>query len=477
MSLQKMSDQDCFASFIDGVFRFDETQPIKPLISPATKQPWKDVCQAPLKLTKEAIAAADRALPAWKATPAPKRSQYLRKIGELMIANKQLLAQTMAMEMGKPVKEGVNEVDYAAGFYFWFAGEAERLYGQLIPSSQPNKQLMLMYEPVGICGIITPWNFPLAMGARKIAAALAAGCTVVSKPSPECPVSASLLADLCRQAELPHGVFNVVIGPEKEVGQQLLTSPLVRKISFTGSCAVGKYLYRESAETMKKLTLELGGQAPLLVFDDADLNIAVEGTIIAKLRNNGQTCIAANRLLIQKGIYQAYLDKLLAAIDKLAVGSPLEPNTDISTVLHPASAARVAEHIDDALKKGAKPLLLGDKPYLPTVLTGITPEMRIFREETFGPVLAITAFDTIHQGLALANDCEYGLAAYAFTKSLAQAHLCMASLQYGIIGINDGLPSAPQAAFGGVKNSGLGREGGPTGLHEYLVEKYVSMVF
>lgn len=477
MSLGALYQQQQFGSYIDGAFLIHKSQPLLSLVSPVTQKPWKELSLASTALTNQAIQAAHTALPIWKSVPAPQRGKILRQIGNLLIENKTIFAECMAMEMGKPIQEGAKEIDYSAGYFFWFAGEAERLYGKIVPASIPEKQLMVIHEPVGVCGIITPWNFPLAMGARKISAALAAGCTIVAKPSPECPITMCLFAQVCQEALLPKGVFNMVMGPEKEIGQAILSAPEVRKISFTGSCDVGRYLYKESAPTLKKLTLELGGQAPLIVFDDADLNKAISGTLTAKFRNNGQTCIAANRALIQKSIYPAYIAGLKAAVEKLVVGSPLEAKTEISNILHPLSTARVKEHVRDAINKGAEVILQGKKPYHPTLLTHITQKMRIFHEETFGPVLGITVFDSDEEGFALANDCEYGLAAYAFTSNLKRSRDCMQRLEYGIIGINDGLPSTPQASFGGLKNSGFGREGGPSAIQEYLVEKYISIAF
>lgn len=477
MALQKFLQQQKYASFIDGHMDIERTQHEAALLSPVTQLPWKTIVQADGFITNQAIVIAERTFQQWREISPPKRAEILRKIGTLLIENKDSLAYVMAMEMGKPIKEGVKEVAYAADFYFWFAGEAERIYGQIIPSSSSLKRLMIIQEPIGVCGVITPWNFPLAMGARKMAAALAAGCTVVVKPSSECPLSMLSLAELCHQAGLPNGVMNVVVGPEQEIGKAFLDSDVVRKISFTGSCEVGKYLYRESSVTLKKLTLELGGHAPLLVYDDANIKTAVEGTIVAKFRNNGQTCVAANRILVQQEIYEKYVTELLEAISKLIVGDPTDPNVDVSNVLHPASTAKVEKHIQDALSKGAKAVLSGKSPYHPTVLTDVTSEMDIFYEETFGPVAPITIFDEVEEGINLANDSEYGLAAYVFTESLARAKTSVERLQYGIIGLNDGLPSCAQASFGGVKHSGFGREGGPSGLREYLVEKFISAAF
>lgn len=471
MDLKTFLNQETVGCFIDGKLSGKESES---LISPLTKQHWKTIRTASLNDCKHAILSAEKAFLEWKEVPSPLRAQILRKIGSLMSSNKELLAHIMAMEMGKSIKDGFREVDYAAGFFHWFAGEAERIYGLTIPSQFPDKRLMIQWEAVGVCGLITPWNFPLAMGARKIAPALAAGCTIILKPSQECPVSMAAFAHLCHLAELPPGVFNLLIGPEKEIGQSLLESNAIRKISFTGSCEVGKYLFQHSANTLKKLTMELGGHAPLLVFDDASIDKAVKGCIEAKFRNNGQTCIAPNRVLIQNKIYDSFIERLIPAVQKLKSGNPLDPETDVSNILHHSASEKVKNHIEDAIHKGAIPLLLGKKPHDPTVLSEVTDNMLIFNEETFGPVISITKFQTIEEGIKLANQSPYGLSSYAFTESLTTAYRAIKDLQYGIIGINDGLPSTPQASFGGIKHSGLGREGGPNGLKEYLIEKYVS---
>jgi succinate-semialdehyde dehydrogenase/glutarate-semialdehyde dehydrogenase len=474
MTLQQLFQHETFSSFVNGDF-IANSNPPQTLISPATNQPWKILYPATKKETDIAIDAAEKAFLSWKHTPGTQRGNLLRQIAFLMNANRKLLAYVMAMEMGKPVNEGAKEVDYAAGFFSWFAGEAERLAGQAVASAVPNKRLMILPVPIGVCAIITPWNFPLAMGARKIAAALAAGCTTVIKPSPECPISMLFLAEICRQADIPSGVINVIVGPEQEIGEALLRSEVVRKLSFTGSTQVGRYLYRESAQTLKKLTLELGGHAPLIVYNDASIEKAVNGTLSAKFRNNGQTCIAANRILVQKEIYPYYVDKLTKATRKLIVGDPFDQSTDLSNILHPTSESKVREHIQDALEKGAKALLLGKSACDPTILENINTNMKIFYEETFGPVIAITAFDTFEEGIMLANQSNYGLAAYVFSENQTLSHISVEALNYGIIGVNDGLPSAPQASFGGVKDSGFGREGGPTGIFEYLTEKFVSI--
>lgn len=475
MEIESFLNEKVFASFINGAFVKKPHSKAHPLISPSTGKEWISIIEASKQEMDEAIEAAQAAFKLWKAVPSPARGQYLRKIGDALIAQKNQLARTMAMEMGKPISEGVREVRYAAGFFYWFAGEAERIYGLSIPSQFENKRLQLSYVPVGVCGIITPWNFPLAMAARKIAAALAAGCTVVCKPSQECPLSLLSLAEICRQIDLPAGALNILIGPEKEIGKALLESLWVRKISFTGSCEVGKYLYQESAPTLKKLTLELGGHAPLIVFNDADIETAVKGTITAKFRNNGQTCVAPNRIIVQETIHKPFLKRLLEQIRQLKIGDPLDPKTELSTVLHPSAKRKVEEHLKDALAKGAKGELVGNAPYEPAVLSNVNLRMHVCREETFGPILPILNFKKIEEGILLANATEYGLAAYLFTQDIKTADEAINNLEFGIIGLNDGLPSTPQAAFGGVKNSGFGREGGPTGIYEYLTEKFVSV--
>lgn len=475
MSLESLLDQPEIGFFINGDFRKSK-QKID-LISPLKSNPWKSLYTAQKEEANQAIQAAADAFSTWQQLPAPSRGEFLRKIGDAIIENRKTFAHIMTIEMGKAISQSSKEIDYAAGYFHWFAGEAERLYGMTIPSQYENKQLMIQPVPIGVCGIITPWNFPIAMAARKIAPALAAGCTVVCKPSPESPVSLLLLGEICRNIHLPKGVVNILAGPEKEIGQALLDSHLVKKVSFTGSTEVGRYLYRNSAATLKKLTLELGGHAPFLVFNDANLDKAITGSLVAKFRNNGQSCIAANRFLVQEEIYDAFAKKFIAATAALKVGDPLSPETDISTVLHPASKAKVQKHIDDALKQGAKAGLLGKNIYEPTVLLDITPEMLLFKEETFGPLAGLTKFKTGEDGIRLANQTEYGLAAYAYTESLSRAHALTEQLDFGIITLNDGLPSTPQASFGGMKNSGFGREGGPTGLREYLTEKYITIAY
>lgn len=476
VDLENYLSKEVYGSFINGKEYFPEGVPID-FISPLHEGAWKKVRPATRKETELAIMAAQRVFPFWSKTNASERTNILRKIANLMDKYRHLLAKTMTYEMGKCIKESYLEVDYSIGFFNWFAGEAERIYGLSIPSPYSHKNLKIVYEPVGVCGIITPWNFPLAMGSKKIAAALAAGCSCVIKPSPETPFSMLLLANICQEAGLPDGVVNVLIGHEKEIGISLLDSPTIRKISFTGSTKVGKYLYEKSAATMKKLTLELGGHAPFIIYEDANLDVAVTEAIVAKFRNSGQTCMSANRFLIQESIRDEFLTRFKLEIEKLIIGNPLDERSDLTTILHPISIMKVNEQLEDALAKGAELYYATEHPYEPKILSGITPGMKIFREETFGPIAPILSFKTFDEAITLANASEYGLAAYVFTKDMKRANQTVSKLEYGVIGVNDGLPSVPQASFGGIKSSGLGREGGPTGIYEYLNEKFVSIAF
>jgi len=475
--MKNFINKQLFGSLIGGKMLVRQNKETVDFISPTTGEPWKKFQPASTEETELAIQEAQKGYSNWSRTPTPLRAHCLRKVAEILRQNGPLLAEVMAYEMGKPITEGLGEVEYSASFFDWFAGEAERIYGLNIPSQHANKSLNLLYEPIGICGIITPWNFPLAMGARKMAAALAAGCSVVVKPSSETPLSMLLLAQACYDAGIDPSAVNIVIGPEQSIGKALLQSQAIRKISFTGSTKVGKYLYKESAETLKKLSLELGGHAPLIVFNDANLEKSVQGAIIAKFRNTGQTCICANRILVQEEIYDQFLEAFIKTTKQLKIGSPLDPKTEISTILHPISQIKVLDHLNDALAKGARSELSSTNSYEPQILSDITPSMQIFREETFGPIAPITKFSTFDEAITLGNASEYGLAAYIFTQNLTTAHEAVSQLEYGIIGVNDGLPSTAQASFGGMKNSGFGREGGPHGIYEYLVEKYVSTIF
>ncbi len=434
------------------------------LVSPTTNETLAELDAIDSEGIHQAIEEASASFQKWKHSSREERIALFLKVAEGLRNQKESLARTMALEMGKTLRDGLAEVEYAASYFDWFAGPA----GEIPTSSTTlptGKTLTYLKEPVGVVGIITPWNFPLAMAARKIAAALAAGCPLLWKPSPECPLSALALAELCE------GLVQVLIGDEKLIGKELLASDTVRKISFTGSTDVGIYLYQASAPTLKKLTLELGGHAPLLVFNDADLEQAVTESLAAKFRSSGQTCVSPNRFLVQGEILPRYRERLLEETKKLKVGSPLDAETDLTDTLHPSVPPKVQAHIQDAVEKGAKTLLKGEHPYEPTILDEVQPHMRIFHEETFGPVIPLLSFKTKEEAVQLANDTPYGLAAYLFTKKEVEiAH----ALDYGVIGINDGRPSNAALSFGGIKHSGFGREGGPEGIDEYLVAKTLS---
>lgn len=477
MKIKDFIAQKKYSSFINGSFVSPSQKTPISIDSPVEGKNWKTIFFSSKEDINRTLESSHEAFLSWKKIPSPIRGKTLKKIGNLLKENQKELAMLITQEMGKPITESEAEIEYAAGYFFWFSGEAERIYGISIPSQFENKRLHIHYEPVGVCGLITPWNFPLAIPARKIAAALAAGCTVVCKPSPETPLSLLALANLCEEAGLPPGVLNIIIGEEKEIGQQILASNLVRKISFTGSTEVGKYLFKESSTTLKKLTLELGGNAPAIVYDDANLDKAITEILAAKFRNTGQTCIAPNRIFVQESIYEDFLEKFQAKVQNLVVGDPRKETTELSMFLHPESIKKIQLHLEDAEKKGAKFLLKPKELYEPSILTEVTPKMVVFQEETFGPVCPILRFSTIEESVEMANDTPFGLAAYFFTENIQQADFSVSNLEFGIIGVNDGIPSTPQASFGGIKYSGFGREGGPTGIFEFLTEKYVSLKF
>ena len=429
--------------------------------------------------TGSAVAAAARAFPAWRAKTARERAVVLRRWFDLMLSNQDDLARLMTTEQGKPLTESRGEVAYAAGFLEWFGEEAKRVYGDTIPGHQADKRLVVIKQPIGVVACITPWNFPLAMITRKAGPAIASGCTVVLKPASQTPFSALALAELGERAGLPKGVFNVVTGSATDIGGELTSNPAVRKISFTGSTAVGKVLMAQSATTVKKLSLELGGNAPFIVFDDADLDAAVEGAMASKYRNTGQTCVCANRLLVQDTVYDAFASKLADAVRTLVAAPGLEAGATQGPLIDDHAVAKVEEHVADALSKGARVLVGGHRHarggrfFEPTVLTGATSQMLLAREETFGPVAPLFRFQTDADAIALANDTEFGLAAYFYGRDIARVWRVAEALEYGIVGINTGLISTEVAPFGGVKESGLGREGSKYGIEEYLEIKYL----
>jgi succinate-semialdehyde dehydrogenase / glutarate-semialdehyde dehydrogenase len=465
--------------YIDGAWRTGtHTYAVR---NPATGEIIAQVAKAGGDETREAIAAAQRAFPAWRALTAKERGARVKRWGELMLEHRDALAELLSREQGKPLAEARGEVAYAASFFEWFAEEAKRSYGDVIPSPKPNSRIVVTREPVGVVAAITPWNFPLAMITRKAGPALAAGCTMVLKPSEETPLSAFALAVLAELAGVPAGVFNVVSGDAVAIGNALTESPVVRKLSFTGSTRVGKLLARQSADTLKKLSLELGGNAPFIVFDDADLDAAVEGAIASKFRNTGQTCVCVNRFYVQSGIYDAFTKALAEAVRKLRIGDALAAEVDQGPLINQAALSKVQAHVADALGKGAKVLTGGKESafggtfYEPTVLVEAKPDMLIAQEETFGPVAACFRFDTEQEAITAANGTPFGLSAYFYTRDMARVWRVAEALESGMVGINEGILSTEVAPFGGVKQSGLGREGSKYGLDEYLELKYMMM--
>lgn len=429
--------------------------------------------------TRRAIDAASKALPDWSRRTAGDRAQLLRCLHDEMLAHQEDLAVLLTSEGGKPISEARGEIAYSASFIDWFAEEGKRLYGDIIPGHQADKRILVTRQPVGVVAAITPWNFPSAMLGRKLAAALAAGCTVVCKPALQTPFSALAFAELAERVGIPPGVINIVIGSDDDaIGRELTTNPAVRKLSFTGSTAVGKLLMARCADTMKRVSLELGGNAPFIVFDDADLDAAVAGAIASKFRNSGQTCVCANRFLVQSGIYERFASRLVEAVDKLKVGNGLEEGITQGPLIDHRAIDKVQGHVQDALDKGARALCgghlhaLGHTFFEPTVLADATSAMRLAREETFGPVAALFRFKDEAEAIAMANDTDSGLAAYFYTRDLARSWRVGEALQYGIVGINTGIISTAVAPFGGIKQSGVGSEGSKYGLLDYTVLKY-----
>src|SRR5690606_33942097 len=449
--------------------------------NPATGKRVGTVPKLGKKETADAIKGADKAWPAWKGLTAKARAAILRKWFTLINDNADDLAYIMTSEQGKPLAEAKGEVTYAASFVEWFAEEAKRVYGDTIPAPQTSQRIVVTKEPIGVCAAITPWNFPAAMITRKVAPALAAGCTVVIKPASQTPLTALALIELAEQAGIPPGVMSLVTGNSSEIGKELCSNPLVRKVSFTGSTEVGRVLMEQTASTIKKVSMELGGNAPFIVFDDADLDAAVEGAIISKYRNTGQTCVCANRIYVQDGVYEEFARRMVAAVGKLQVGDGLQQGVTLGPLIDEHAVRKVQEHIDDALEQGAEVIAggrvhaLGGTFYEPTVLANMTPAMRIAREETFGPVAPLFRFSTDEEVVAMANDTEFGLAAYFYSRDIGRVWRVAEALEYGMVGINTGILSNEAAPFGGVKQSGLGREGSRYGLDDYMVVKYLCM--
>jgi len=449
--------------------------------NPATGEVVAHVPRMGQAETRRAIEAANAAWPAWRRLTAKARCAILRRWYELMLANADDLAAIMTAEQGKPLAEARGEIVYAASFLEWFAEEGKRVQGDTLATPAADRRLIVVKEPIGVCAAITPWNFPSAMITRKAGPALAAGCPMVLKPAEATPLSALALAVLGEEAGIPAGVFSVVTGEARAIGGEMTSNPTVRKLTFTGSTEVGRLLFRQSADTIKKLSLELGGNAPFIVFDDADLDAAVEGAIASKYRNAGQTCVCANRLYVQDGVYDAFAEKLAAAVSKLRVGNGADKGVDLGPLIDDAALAKVQEHIEDAVAKGGK-VLVGGKPHAlghsffePTVVVGATPEMRVAREETFGPLAPLFRFKTDEDVIAMANDTEFGLASYFYSNNIQRVWRVAEALEYGMVGINTGLISNEVAPFGGVKQSGLGREGSRYGMDDYLVVKYLCL--
>uniref|UniRef100_UPI002354961F NAD-dependent succinate-semialdehyde dehydrogenase n=1 Tax=Marinobacter subterrani TaxID=1658765 RepID=UPI002354961F len=452
--------------------------------NPANGEHLSDVPDMGAEDTRAAIAAAEAAWPAWRAVPAKERAAILRRWFDLMMEHKEDLARLMTAEQGKPLAEARGEVGYGASFVEWFAEEAKRAYGDVIPGHGRDKRILVIKQPIGVVAAITPWNFPIAMITRKVAPALAAGCPVVVKPAEDTPLCALALAVLAEKAGLPAGLVNIVTCSKArapEVGEELTTNPVVRKVSFTGSTPVGKLLMRQASSTVKKVSLELGGNAPFIVFDDADLDAAVSGLMASKYRNTGQTCVCANRIYVQSSVYDAFVEKLKSAVGNLVVGPGLEGETHQGPLINQAAVNKVERHIADATSNGARVALggkahaLGGTFFEPTILTDVTQDMLVAREETFGPVAPIFRFETEDQAIAMANDSEFGLAAYFYSQNIQRIWHVAESLETGMIGINDGIISTETAPFGGVKESGLGREGSRYGLDEFMELKYLCL--
>ena len=478
-----LTDPDLFRElcYIDGQWVGADSGETQEVNNPASGDVMGTVPKMGAAETRRAIEAAERAWPAWRAKTAKERAAVLRRWYELMMENQDDLAVLMTMEQGKPLAEAKGEIAYGASFIEWFAEEGKRIYGDTIPQHQPDKRIVVIKQPVGVVATITPWNFPNAMITRKCGPALAAGCPVVVKPAGQTPYSALALAELAERAGLPKGLLNVVTGSASAIGGEMTGNPIVRKLSFTGSTEIGKLLMEQSAGTVKKVSMELGGNAPFIVFDDADLDAAVEGAMLCKFRNTGQTCVCANRILVQDSVYDAFAEKLAAAVAKLKVGNGLEAGISQGPLIDMAAVEKVEEHVADATEKGARVVAggarheLGGSFFQPTLLADVTTEMKVTREETFGPVAPLFRFETEDEAIALANDTEFGLASYFYARDLGRVWRVGEALESGIVGINTGIISTEVAPFGGVKESGVGREGSRYGIDEFLEVKYLCM--
>ena len=467
--------------YVDGAWAGADSGKTVAVTDPATGEQLGTVPNMGADETRRAIEAANAALPGWRAKTAKERANILRKWFDLMMANQEDLARLMTAEQGKPLAESRGEIAYAASFIEWFAEEGKRIYGDTIPPHGADKRIIVLKEPIGVCAAITPWNFPAAMITRKAGPALAAGCTMVLKPATATPYSALALAELAERAGIPKGVFSVVTGSASAIGGEMTSNDIVRKITFTGSTEIGIVLLKQAAESVKKCSMELGGNAPFIVFDDADLDAAVKGAIASKYRNAGQTCVCANRILVQDKVYDAFAGKLADAVAALKVGNGFEQGTVIGPLIDGKAVEKVEQHIADAVAKGAKITLggkrhaLGGSFFEPTIITGVTPDMAVAREETFGPLAPLFRFKTDAEAVKLANATEFGLAAYFYSRDIGRIFRIAEALEYGIVGINEGIISTEVAPFGGVKQSGLGREGSKYGIEDYLEVKYLCM--
>lgn len=470
--------QQCY---IDGQWQDADNGETIVVTNPATGQQLGTIPKMGAAETRRAIEAANAAWPAWRAKTAKERAAILRRWFDLMLANTDDLARIMTLEQGKPLAEARGEIAYAASYLEWYAEEGKRAYGDTIPTNSPAHRVVVLKEPVGVCAAITPWNFPSAMITRKAAAALAAGCPIVVKPATQTPYSALALAELAEQAGVPAGVFSVVTGSASAIGGEMTSNDLVRKLSFTGSTEIGRLLMEQTASTIKKVSMELGGNAPFIVFEDADLDAAVEGAIASKYRNSGQTCVCANRIYVHDKVYDAFAEKFAAAVGKLRVGDGTQEGVTLGPLIDEHAVRKVQEHIDDALEQGAQVLAggrvheLGGQFFEPTVLVNMTPAMRVAKEETFGPLAPLFRFSSDEEVVAMANDTEFGLAAYFYSRDIGRVWRVAEALEYGMVGINTGILSNEAAPFGGVKQSGLGREGSRHGLDDYMVVKYLCM--
>ncbi len=481
MNKPKLADPTLWKErgFINGEWRDADSGATLAVHNPATGEVLGGVPNMGAAEARRAIEAAHGAMPAWSKKTAGERARTMRRWFDLMLANQQDLAVIMTAEQGKPLAESKGEIAYAAAFIEWFAEEAKRVYGDVIPGHQSDKRILVLRQPIGVVAAITPWNFPAAMITRKAGPAIAAGCPIVVKPAQQTPFSALAMAELAARAGIPAGVFSVVTGDAKAIGGEFTGNDKVRKLSFTGSTPVGKLLMSQCAGTVKKVALELGGNAPFIVLDDADLDAAVAGAIASKYRNTGQTCVCANRFIVQSGVYDAFVDKLSAAVKQLRVGDGLKGDTDQGPLIDQKALAKVEEHVADAQAKGARLVTggkrhaLGGTFYEPTVLAMASSDMLLAREETFGPVAPLFRVDSDEEAIRLANDTEFGLAAYLYTRDLARSWRVTEALEYGIVGLNTGLISTEVAPFGGVKESGIGREGSKYGILEFTELKYV----